>query len=342
MRAPQFWWHPRPNFIARLLSPLGAIYGIVTAHRMSRSGQIARIPVLCIGNFTVGGAGKTPTAIAIARYLQSQGETPCFLSRGYGGALTGPCIVDLTTHQAKDVGDEALLLARVAPTLIGADRIASARLAAQLGASLIILDDGLQNPQLKHDFRLAVVDGKSGIGNGLCLPAGPLRAPLATQMATVSAVLSIGEELRNDRVSVLAHQFGKPQLTARLLPDAQTAQNYSGQKVVAFAGIGLPDKFKVTLEALGAQIIRWHAFADHHVFSLDELRALQAEAAQENAQLVTTEKDFVRLTASLSALDQSLPLPAPLPVELRFDAMPVMASLLEAALSVRIKAAIFP
>jgi tetraacyldisaccharide 4'-kinase len=337
MRAPQFWWQPKPNLVARLLAPLGSVYGAVTAQRMGAQGARAPLPVICVGNFVAGGAGKTPTALALAKLLQAKGENPVFLSRGYRGkAGAGPLPVDVTRHTASDVGDEALLLARVAPTIVGRDRVVSARLAKDMGASLVIFDDGLQNPSLVQDLRLAVVDGASGHGNGLCVPAGPLRAPFFGQLACVSAVLVIGEGAGEGEamtwLSETTRAFGKPVLMARFVPQPEIAEGLSGRKVVAFAGIGLPEKFRQTLEGLGAKIVGWQSFADHHAHSTAELRRLQAQAAGLDALLVTTEKDFVRLAPALVALDPNLPQPLALPVTLNFDDGAALTALLSESL----------
>jgi tetraacyldisaccharide 4'-kinase len=320
MRAPEFWWRPKPNLAARLLSPIGWIYGAVTARRMARSGQRCALPVLCVGNFVAGGAGKTPTAIAIAKSLLAKGQKPVFLTRGYHSKITPlPCLVDPTRHSAEDVGDEALLLARVAPTIIGADRAASAELAQQIGASLLILDDGLQNPSLVHDFRLVVVDARTGIGNGLCIPAGPMRAPFSGQLASVSALLFIGDGERAAGLRETAKASGKPVLSAKLSANQEMKNLLERQKVLAFAGIGLPQKLLMTLETLGAHIAGWRAFPDHHAYPLAELQRLQIEAGRLGAYLVTTEKDFVRIAPFLQRLDPDLPLPIALPVSLVFD-----------------------
>jgi tetraacyldisaccharide 4'-kinase len=318
MRAPEFWWQPKPSLAARLLAPFGWVYGTVTARRMKAHGARAALPVLCIGNFVSGGAGKTPTAIAIAQHLQTKGEKPAFLSRGYRGKIRASCQVDLEHHSAADVGDEALLLARIAPTIIGADRSASAKIAEAIGATLLILDDGLQNASLVQDWQLAVIDGHEGIGNGRCIPAGPLRAPFSTQLADVSAVLFVGEGDASTTLSASVRRASKPILRAKLVADETMSQSLAGQNVVAFAGIGLPRKFRKTLEALGAKIAGWHSFPDHHVYSLKNLHSLQAEAAAKQAVLVTTEKDLVRI-GPLDLLDAHLPQPVALPVKLVFD-----------------------
>jgi tetraacyldisaccharide 4'-kinase len=191
MRAPRFWWHPSPSLRANLLRPVGLVYGSVAASRMKRRGEQAELPVICIGNFTAGGAGKTPTAIAIATILDTAGENPAFLSRGYGGRLAGPVRVQ-PQHGAADIGDEPVLLSRTARTIVSRSRPAGARLAYEIGATVVIMDDGLQNPSLVKDCAIAVVDGATGIGNGLPLPAGPLRVPMGTQWPLVDAVLVIG------------------------------------------------------------------------------------------------------------------------------------------------------
>ncbi len=335
MQAPSFWWLQQPTLIARLLMPLASLYGAVAAHRLTHRGVRSALPVICVGNFTVGGAGKTPTAIAIARHLQARGEKPVFLIRGYGAKTSRVSrLVDLHHHNANDVGDEALLLARIAPTLVGTDRVASARRAEQLGASLIILDDGMQNPSLVQDFRLAVLDRRTGIGNGLCLPAGPLRAPFEGQMKSVSAVLVVGA---GDNVAVLNQAIfshGKPILCANLIASQKNA-GLANQRIYAFAGIGLPGKFKATLEGLGATVVGWQSFPDHHIYSLKALRALQAKAAVLDAILMTTEKDLVRIAPLIGRLDKNQPLPLALPVELVFDDERALSTLLQMVLSAR-------
>src|SRR6185295_300855 len=187
MQAPGFWWK-KSGAAAALLSPLAAIYGSVAARRLAQSGERTGVPVICIGNPTVGGAGKTPTAIAVARMLISAGERPAFLTRGFGGRLAGPVIVE-PSHAAAEVGDEPLLLARVAPTVVSRDRVAGARHAIAAGATAIVMDDGFQNPALAKDLSILVIDGTRGIGNGHVIPAGPLRAPLAPQLGRAHAIL---------------------------------------------------------------------------------------------------------------------------------------------------------
>ncbi len=235
MKAPAFWWD-RPGAAAALLSPLAAIYGSIAARRMAEPGERAGIPVICVGNLTVGGAGKTPTAIAIARLLIAAGERPMFLSRGYGGRLAGPVSVE-AAHTAVQVGDEPLLLARVAPAIVAAARVAGARFARERGASVIVMDDGFQNPSLDKDLSILVVDAR-GIGNGCVLPAGPLRAPLAPQLDRAAALLIIGDG--TSAMESLARERGLPIFHGTLEPDPDTVASLQARKVLAFAGIGDP------------------------------------------------------------------------------------------------------
>ena len=227
-------------------------------------GERAGAPTICVGNFVVGGAGKTPTALALARMLIGDDRRVAFLSRGYGGAeRVEPLLVDAAAHNAAMVGDEPLLLARVAQCWVGTDRIRSARSAVEAGADTLILDDGLQNPGLVKDLSFAVVDGESGFGNGLCVPAGPLRAPLSAQLPFVQALIVLGgDDAAASRIAALAP--GKPLLRASLEPDALAAAPLIGREVVAFAGIARPEKFYATLRRIGAQLVATHDFADHH------------------------------------------------------------------------------
>ena len=321
MRAPAFWWKTAPDALALLLSPIGAAYGAATARRMARPGMRVSAPVICVGNFVVGGAGKTPTAVALAQALQGLGEEPFFLTRGYGARepVTTPLRVDPGQHDSQRVGDEPLLLARAAPTIVSPDRIAGARLAIAEGASVLVMDDGLQNPRLHKDFSIAVVDGAAGIGNGLCAPAGPLRAPLAAQTPFIDAVLTIGEPRQG-----LALPGGLRTVSGRLAPDAASAAALAGERVFAFAGIGRPEKFFDTLRAAGAIVVGAQAFADHYPFSAADLALLTEQARAHNARLVTTEKDLVRLPAGADV--------ATLPVALVTEPAAALAELAAAAL----------
>jgi tetraacyldisaccharide 4'-kinase len=323
MRAPKFWQAAQPAFFARLLiallTPISSLYGRIVVRRMAQSGARINAPVVCIGNFVAGGAGKTPTALTVAQWLKRAGETPCFLSRGYGGALSadgGAHIVDRRRHVAAETGDEPLLLARVAQTVVARDRPNGAMLALAGGASMIVMDDGMQNPSLWRDFNLAVIDGGAGLGNGRLLPAGPLRAPLDAQIAQTSAALVIGEGEPGEKAADLLRAAGKPVFRGRLAPDANAALRMLGSKVVAFAGIGRPQKFFDSLEACGARIVARHAFPDHHPYRLSEILALQRQAGALDALLVTTEKDMVKIARFHDNLWRNLPRPEALPVTL--------------------------
>ena len=329
MIAPGFWARRRPGLAARALQPLGALYGLTTARRMARPGARVEAAVVCVGNFVLGGAGKTPTAIAVARMLQGAGERVAFLSRGYGGAARAePIEVDPAIHDAESVGDEPLLLARVAPCFVGADRVAAARLAIARGASVLALDDGLQNPTLAKDFSFAVLDGEAGFGNGLCFPAGPLRAPPARQFPFVSAEVVIGGPA-GALAAFRALAPDKPIFCAALAPDAVVAAQLVGVPVLAFAGIARPEKFFATLETVGARAAVKRGFPDHHRYARHEVEALLAEAAARGLTPVTTEKDHVRLAPAARKAILALP------VTLRFETPAAVATLLSEALAAR-------
>jgi tetraacyldisaccharide 4'-kinase len=327
MREPAFWWR-EPGLASRLLSPMAALYGAVAAHRMRRTGHRAPAKVVCIGNLTVGGAGKTPTAIATAQLLRDAGATPAFLTRGYGGELAGPVVVT-PTHTAAEVGDEPLLLARVAPTVVARDRVAGAAAAVAAGADTIVMDDGFQNPSLDKDLAVVVVDGRRGIGNGGVVPAGPLRAPLAAQLPRADALIVIGEPDRSARAVVEAARHGdQPVLTGRLVPDPAAVAALEGTRVLAFAGIADADKFFATLQEAGIAVAATQRFADHHPFSATEAADLIAKAEQSRLTLVTTEKDLARMVGD-PALEALAARAKVLPVTLALDKAGGLRDLLE-------------
>jgi tetraacyldisaccharide 4'-kinase len=294
MRAPDFWQHD--GWAAQALAPAAWLYAAV-ARRRARGVTpfVAQIPVICVGNLTTGGTGKTPVAIALAQHLQAQGRRVAFLTRGYGGRLAGPVRVDPELHGAAEAGDEPLLLAEVAPTFVARDRPAGARAAQESGAQVVVMDDGLQNPSIAKSLRLVVVDGATGFGNGRVLPAGPLRIPLEEGLAGADVFILMGE----DRLS-LAQGLARhaPVVHATLEPEP-SAERLRGRRVYAFAGIGRPGKFFATLRALGADLVGTASFADHHRYRAGEFDRLVAAARAAGAELVTTAKDRVRLPPAL-------------------------------------------
>lgn len=329
-RAPRFWWLPRPTLAAMLLRPLGWIYGVVTLRRMRQPGVELPVPVICIGNFIAGGAGKTPTAIAIAEMLARRGETPFVLMRGYGGRLAGPVEVEPDGHAAADVGDEPLLMARHVRTVVARDRQAGGRLAHGLGASVIVMDDGLQNPSLTKRLKLAVVDGTSGVGNGLCLPAGPLRAPLAAQIGEVDALVIIGDGEAGQRVAAAARSQNRPVLAARLKPLESAAERLRGREALALSGIGRPEKFAATLAEIGAIVVAEQAFGDHHPYTDEDVAQVIATARTHNALIATTEKDWTKLSALWPNAEAERLIV--LPVRLAFHEPDRIAGLMESSL----------
>jgi tetraacyldisaccharide 4'-kinase len=316
MREPAFWHRPS-SWISRLLTPLAALYGVVAARRLAREGLDAGIPVLCVGNYHVGGAGKTPAVLALARLLRDLGETPVVLSRGYGGRLRGPIKVDPERHAAIDVGDEPLMLARTVPVVVARDRPDGVALARSQGATVILMDDGFQNPAIAKDASLIVIDGGRGLGNARVFPAGPLRAPLPPQLDRTDALIVIGDGSAADAVAGAIAARKRPVLSAHLRPDDASAASLRGKRVLAFAGIGDPARFFRTLRACGIEVVAERAFPDHHPFSQSEIETLIAEAKRDALTLVTTEKDLARLrqSAGLPCWAKDI---VPLPVTLEF------------------------
>ena len=318
MREPAFWHRP-PSWMSYVLFPLGAVYGAIAALRMQQKGLDAGIPVFCVGNYHMGGAGKTPTVLALTRILRDVGETVVVLSRGYGGRLQGPLMVDPGRHAAADVGDEPLMLSATVPVAVARDRVDGVALAKSQGASVILMDDGFQNPAVNKDAALIVIDSGRGVGNGQVFPAGPLRAPLAAQLERTDALIVVGEgSAANAIAEMIASHPDRPVLTAHLKPDPAALAALAGKGVFAFAGIGDPARFFRTLRTHGIDVVRERAFADHHPFSQDDIEALIAEAGREGLALVTTEKDLVRLRrrGELPAIARAI---STLPVTLEFE-----------------------
>jgi tetraacyldisaccharide 4'-kinase len=262
---------------------------------LQREGFDAGIPVLCVGNYHVGGAGKTPTVLALAKILRDLGETPVVLSRGYGGRLRGPVKVDPGRHVAADVGDEPLMMARTIPVVVARDRIDGVALARSQGASVILMDDGFQNPAIAKDASLIVIDAERGLGNACVFPAGPLRAPLPPQLERTDALIVVGDGSAAKAVAAAIAARGKPVLAAHLKPDDGSVATLRGRRALAFAGIGDPVRFFRTLRASRIEVVRERAFPDHHPFSKSEIETLIAEAKRDALTLVTTEKDLARL-----------------------------------------------
>jgi tetraacyldisaccharide 4'-kinase len=333
VREPAFWWN-EPGLASCLLAPVAACYGAIANKRMTRHGARAGMPVICVGNFTLGGSGKTPTVIAISQILQNAGETVFCLSRGYGGSEAGPRRVDAHVDRAAQVGDEALLLARMAPTFISRNRATGAEAARAAGATVIVMDDGLQNGSIAKDFAIAVVDGRRGIGNGKVFPAGPLRASLDAQWERTDALLLVGDGTGTDQLVAAAKARGKAALRGRLVPEPGAITALAGKRVLAFAGIGDPEKFFATVSNAGIAIGKCQAFPDHHRFSAEEAAQLVMQAEHEGLTLLTTEKDHARMAhdAGLSALAERASV---LPVTLELDNPNEMKTLLANAISRR-------
>ena len=321
-KAPPFWFEPRGAW-SSLLRPASALFGAVAARRMSGAPEAeVPAPVLCVGNFVAGGAGKTPVALALARIARAEGRRPGFLSRGHGGTVRGPTRVDPGRHTAREVGDEPLLLAAEAPAVVSADRPAGARLLVEAGCDLVVMDDGFQNPSLRKDVSVVVVDGGRGIGNGLVMPAGPLRAPLAAQLRLTDALVVVGRRGagggEHASVSPLvraAARRGAPILRAAL----HATERLDGVRALAFAGIGDPAKFFATVEEAGAQVVERAAFGDHQPYADEAILALLERADASDLVPVTTSKDAARLRGGGAAARRLLERARVLSVELRFE-----------------------
>ena len=300
MQAPKFWYQ-KAALAAWALSPLGWIYGCTTAARVKKRGLHAQVPVICVGNLNIGGTGKTPFVSDLAqRLLGAQ-----IVSRGYGGRVTGPVLVDFTRHTAADVGDEPLLLAAFAPTWVAKNRAAAVEAAQASGARVILMDDGFQNATVSKDLSILVVDAKRGFGNGFCLPAGPLREPISAGLKRADLLVLIGTPL-DGATFLQRYEITIPYVQANLQPLA-TGMTWQGARVMAFAGIGHPEKFFTSLRDVGANIIDSQALDDHQPLTESLMVRLSARAKAASAQLVTTEKDAVRLPKSWQGQVLTLP-----------------------------------
>ncbi len=304
MQTPDFWYNQKTTLSSVFLRPFSWIYGLIGAIRRDRTKPWrSPIPIICVGNLVAGGQGKTPTAIAIGKTLNGKNKSIHFMSRGYGASHKGPLLVDLRTHTANDVGDEPLLLSETSPTWICKDRKAGIELAYKMGAEIIVMDDGFQNPSIVKDLSIIVIDGEVGFGNGHLIPAGPLREGVTVGLSRADATVIIGD----DKLGLQEMLVEKPLnfrgdtikiLTARLKPDGipPIVQN---KKVFAFAGIGRPAKFFNTVLDMGYNLVGTESFPDHHVYSKSEILNLNNKAKYRNAKLITTSKDYIRLPASL-------------------------------------------
>ena len=290
LRAPEFWYSKNPLSLALL--PASWIYDI--GRRINNSftkSEVLPVPVICVGNLTAGGAGKTPVALYIGQLLKEKNVRAFFLSRGYGGKLSGPVLVDTSTHNAHEVGDEPLMLAGTLPTIVSKDRLKGAHFAIKQGAQTIVMDDGLQNNSIAKTVSLVIVNGTLGFGNGLLLPAGPLREPIAEGLSRTDAsivVNGIGEITLPEAAQVFSAS------TQPIETDS-----IKGKRVLAFCGIAYPQKFYSTLHNLGARVMDTHSFSDHHPYTRHEIERLKKQAKEKSGTLITTAKDLVRIPAEL-------------------------------------------
>jgi tetraacyldisaccharide 4'-kinase len=318
--APPFWWK-KGDLRAWLLAPASLIYGYFAGRNMRNARRAeVDVPVICVGNFTVGGAGKTPTVITLARAAKARGLKPGVLSRGYGGSMDRTTIVDPDHHRAHDVGDEPLLIAREALTVITRRRLDGARTLIENGADLIIMDDGFQSAALKFDYALMVIDSVRGIGNGFLVPAGPVRAPTALQLTYSTALLKLGDGDAADPFIRSAARSGKPIYEGMVRPVGDTAAAIEGSRVLAFAGIADPKKFYRTVKALGAEIVAKRSFGDHQHLTDDEIADILSTAEKKELDIVTTAKDAARLRGHHGAAEELLARITVIDVEMAFDA----------------------
>ena len=304
--APPFWWQ-KNSWQGYVLSPISYVVGKIAAQRMDMSSSTkVNVPVICVGNFVVGGAGKTPTVHMLAKHARAQGFKVGILSRGHGGAITTPTVVQPEKHNAHDVGDEALLHAQDSTTVISPNRVAGAELLLQQDCTIIIMDDGFQNPALHKDFNLVVVDAKRGLGNGFTMPGGPMRVPFKHQLLHADAIFITGKGDAGDEAIRKSARAGKPIFQSRV--DVFGRTKYKGQDGYAYAGIADPSKFFDTLEDIDVNLKLTQSFGDHHVFTEEECADLINRSKEQKLQLFTTEKDAARLKGMGEAQEKVLEL----------------------------------
>ena len=320
------WWYGRDSknaILPKILDPIGQLYGWAAERRFKKvEAYNSKLPVICIGNLTAGGTGKTPLALFIATHLNRRNKKPVFLTRGYKGNEQGPLSVVSSQHSAQDVGDEPLLLVKAAPTVVSRNRVAGAKFIERNfpQATHIIMDDGLQNPTIKKDLTIAIIDAKRGIGNGRIIPAGPLRAPLGFQLQLADALLingatepgpktnvaqksKAGDPDSDPQQQILHHyrrEFRGPVLTAAVAPVGDTTW-LDGSRLIAYAGIANPTRFYDLLGGLGAHLIKTVSFPDHHIYTKSDTEQLLKFAKENDANLITTQKDLVRLSEQSNA-----------------------------------------
>ena len=315
--APPFWWD-RPDWRSALLWPISSIYGLAAARRMRHARrERTGMPVLCVGNPTVGGAGKTPIAITLAQQARRMGLEPGFLSRGHGGSLGKPHLVDLHHDSAKSTGDEPLLLAAEAPTAVTPNRSAGARLLIAEGCDFLIMDDGFQSARIHYDYGLLVVDAQRGLGNGHIIPGGPVRAPLIDQLRHADAVIRMGKGDAADPVVRLAARAALPIYDAVARP--RPGSGVEGRSFLAFAGIGDPNKFFRTVEQAGGTLAATRPFPDHHYYTDENLADLLDQADAVGADLVTTAKDAVRIRRASDVATRFLDRLAVIEIDVEFE-----------------------
>lgn len=328
------FWYSHNNVIARILSPFGLIYSRISEARIQLTKSESGGPLtICVGNFVVGGAGKTPLTIAVAERIARTQLRYCILTRGYLGQLEGPLWVDTEKHTSSDVGDEALVLARRFPTLVAKRRREGYLKAKETGFDIVIMDDGFQNPTVHKDISLIAMDAGAGVGNGQVFPAGPLRMRLKVQLPMTSAIVSIGDGFGGETVVQRARRHYQIPRFKAFYEAEKNLHRFSGRRVIAFCGIGRPEKFIETLEDAGVEVSERRFFPDHHSFTEKEAESLLTLARDRGLHLLTTEKDWVRIAAGEGSLKELKERAVPIKIKLTFDDSPEFNRFLKEKLS---------